>query len=125
MSRERIRETAARSVLTLKFDLILNDQGLALVVNLLGELGRDGMMGSCVLHNQALITLHSLEDVWLFNSPFADVCPLLVLVRTLGILLGVRWLPSCLPIVCELLDEIALDSGRLYNCSLVLNCMQN
>ena len=106
----------------MKFDLILNDKGLALVINLLGEFRRNGMMGSCVLYDQTLIALHSLVHVWFFDGPFTDVCPFLVLVRTLGILLGVRWLPSCLPIICELFDKVTLDLGRLFEKMLVSNC---
>lgn len=97
------------SVLTLELDLILNNEGLALVVNLLGEFGRDGVVSGCVLNNQTLITLHTLEDGRLLNSPFSNICPFLVFVGILGVLLGVRWLPSLFPVVCELLDEVTLD----------------
>ena len=89
--------------LTLQLNLVLNDQGLASVVNLVRQLGRDGMMGSLVLDNKTLLALHSLEDMGLLNRPFSNVSPLLI--GTGGILLGVGRLPSCLPVVGELLDE--------------------
>ena len=103
----------ARSILTLKFDLILDNEGLSLVVDLLGEFGRNSMMSCGVLDNKPLVTFHALEDMGFFYSPFSNVCPFLILVRALGVLLGVRWLPSCLPTICELLDEIGFNGGRL------------
>lgn len=106
----------------MEFDLILNDQGLALVVNLLREFRRNGMMGSCVLYDQTLIALHSLVNVWFFDGPFTDVCPLLIFVGAFGVLLGVRRLPSCLPIVRELLDKVALNFSRLFEGTLASNC---
>ncbi len=96
--------------LTLKLDLILNDEGLALVVDLLGELGRDGVVGGGVLDNKTLVTLHSLVDGGLLNSPLADVRPLLII---LGVLLGVGRLPPLLPVIGELFQEGSLELGRL------------
>jgi len=98
-------------MLTLKLDLILYDKGLALVINLFGELGGDGVMGGCVLDNQTLITIHALEDGRLFDSPFTNIGPFLF--PALGVLLGVGRLPSCLPVICELFDEVTLDFGGL------------
>lgn len=97
--------------LTLKLDLVLNNEGLVLVVNLRGELGRDGMVSSRVLENETLITLHSLVDLGLFDGPFSNICPLLIIGR--GILLGVGRLPSLLPVVGELLEEVGLESSGL------------
>ena len=92
----------------------MNNESLALVFNLLWELGRDGVVGSGVLDDKALVTLHTLEDMRLLYSPFSNISPLLILLsRALGILLSMGWLPSGLPIVCELLNEIGLDGGRL------------
>jgi hypothetical protein len=51
-----------RSRLTLKLDLVLYNQSLALVVNLLGKLGGNGMMGSSILDHQTLITIDSFKD---------------------------------------------------------------
>lgn len=91
----------------LRLDFILDHQGLALVVNLLGELGRDGMVSGRVLHNQTLVTLHSLENGGLLNSPLADKGPVLI---RLGVdLLRVRGLPPGLPVVGELLQERGLE----------------
>jgi hypothetical protein len=106
----------------LKLNLILSDEGLALVVNLLGEFGRDGMVSSCVLDDQALVTLHALEDTGLLYRPFSNICPLLFLGRALRILLGMGWFPPFLPVVCELLDEIGLDGCGLRRMRLV-NCL--
>ena len=100
-------------MLTLKLDLVLNNESLALIVDLLWEFGRDGVVSSRVLDNETLIALHSLEDSWLLDSPFSNICPLLIFVRTLGVLLGMGWLPSRLPVICELLDEVGLDGGVL------------
>ena len=98
----------------MKLDLVLHNKCFALVVNLLWELGRDGMMSSSVLDYQTLITLHSLEDGWLLDGPFADVCPLLILfLGTFGVLLGVGRLPSGLPVICKLFNEVCLQLGRL------------
>lgn len=97
----------------LRLDLILDYQGLALVVNLLGELGRDGVVRSRVLHDETLVTLHSLEDGGLLNSPLANEGPVLI---GLGVvLLRVRELPPGLPVVGELLQEGSLESSRLDN----------
>lgn len=63
--------------LTLEFDLILNDEGFALIIYLLGEFGGDGMVSCRVLDNKTLVTLYGLEDRWLFNRPLAHVGPLL------------------------------------------------
>lgn len=101
--------------LTLKLDFILDDKSLVLVVKLLGELGRDGMVGSRVFDNQALVALDALVLGGLLDGPFTDICPLLllVLVGARQVLLGVGRLPALLPVVGELLEEIGLDCGRL------------
>jgi hypothetical protein len=73
--------------LTLKLNLVLYNQSLALVVNLGGEFGGDGMMSGRVLDDKTFVTLHARVDSWLLYRPFSDVGPVLV---TLGILfLGV------------------------------------
>ena len=99
--------------LTLQLNLVLNDQGLASVVNLVRQLGRDGMVGSLVLDNKTLLTLHSLQDVGLLNCPLANVGPLLI--GAGGILLGMGRFPSLLPVVGKLLDEAGggLQGGGL------------
>ena len=97
---------------TLKLDFILHNQGFAFIVDLLWEFGRDGMVGSSVLDNETLITLHPLEDDWLLDGPFSNICPLLILLlSTFGVLLGVGRLPSGLPITGKLLYKVTLD-GR-------------
>ena len=91
----------------LQLDLVLDNEGLALGVDGLLELGGDGVVGGLVLDDQALVAMHAAEDVRLFNGPIADVGPLLG--GTLFLfLLGVRWLPPRVPIVGELLEEAAL-----------------
>jgi hypothetical protein len=96
---------------TLELDLVLDDEGVVLVVNGLGELGRDGVVGSLVLDDKTLVSLHALEDGRLLSRPGADVGPLLVV--GLDILLRVRGLPAVLPVICELLQEGGLESGGL------------
>ena len=99
--------------LTLEFDFILDNESLSLIVDLLRELGGNGMMGSCVLNNKTLIAFHAFVDTGLLDGPFSNVCPLLIFVGALGVLLSVGRLPSCIPIVGELLNEVALDLARL------------
>lgn len=70
-------------------------------------------MSSSVLHHQALVALHSLEDMWLLYSPFSNIGPFLILIGVFGILFGVGWLPAGFPVICELLNEVTLNSGRL------------
>lgn len=96
--------------LTLKLDLVLDDQGLALGVNLLGELGGDGVVGSRVLDNETVVTLHPLVDDGLLNCPLANVGPLLII---LAVLLSSGWFPPLLPVIGELLQEGRLQLGRL------------
>ena len=52
--------------------LILHDQGLALVVNLLGELGRDGVVSSLCLGNETLVALNK-DGFGILDLPLADV----------------------------------------------------
>lgn len=94
----------------MRLDFVLNHQGLALVVNLLGELGRDGVVSSSVLHDQTLVALNTLEDGGLLDCPFTDVSPLIL---GLGILLCVGRLPPRIPAVCELFQEGSFEVGRL------------
>lgn len=105
----QVGTTADQRVLGL--DLILDNQGLALVVDLLGELGGDRVMSSWVLDNKTLVALNSLEDSGLLNRPLANVSP--VLIRLGVILLGVGTLPAGLPVVSELLEEGSLEGSRL------------
>jgi len=101
-------------LLTLKFNFILHNEGLSLVLNLLWEFGRDCVMGGCVLDNETLITLNSLIDSGFLYGPLSNICPLLIcLVGVLGVLLGVGWLPPRFPAVCELLKEVGFERSRL------------
>lgn len=101
---------------TLELGLVLDDKSLALVVNLLGELGGDGVVGGLVLDDQALVSLHSLVDGGLLDSPLADVRPLLLLLAcALEVLLCVGGLPPRLPVIGELLKEGSLEGCGLEN----------
>ena len=62
----------------MQFDLVLYHEVLALVVNLLGELGGYGVVSRLVLEDETLVALDALEDVRLFNSPVADIGPFLL-----------------------------------------------
>lgn len=81
------------------------------------------MVGGRVLDDETLITLDTLELVGLLNGPFTNVGPLLLLLllRAGQVLLGVGGLPSLLPVVGELLEEVGLDSGGLGDDTLVVN----
>lgn len=48
--------------LTLKLGLILNNQGFVLIVDGLGKIGGDGMVGGLVLENKTLVTLDAFQD---------------------------------------------------------------
>jgi hypothetical protein len=96
---------------TLELDFILDDQGLALVVNLLGELGGDGVVSSRILDNKTLVTLDTLEDGRLLDGPLANVGPILIGFGVL--LLGVRGSPTFLPVISELLKERSFEGGGL------------
>jgi hypothetical protein len=96
---------------TLELDLVLDNEGVILVVNGLGELGGDGVVSSLVLDNQTLVTLHALQHGRLLDGPGTNVRPLLIV--GLDVLLRVRRLPSGLPVVCELLEEWRLELGGL------------
>lgn len=109
-----IEEYSDCARLTLQLNLVLHNEGLALVVNLLGEFGRDRMMSSGVLDNKALVSIDAFVLSRLFDSPLADICPFFFgLVRTSHILLGVGRLPSLIPIIGELLKEVRLQRGGL------------
>ena len=96
---------------TLELDFVLNDQVLALVVDLLREFGGDGVVGSWIFHHETFVALDPFQNRGLFHGPFADVCPFL---GRFGIfLLGRGSLPPRLPAVRELLVEGSCDLGRL------------
>ena len=108
--------------LTLKLDLVLNHEGLALVVELLGELGGDGMVSSGVLDDKSLVALHALVGGGLLHGPGTDVGPLLVTLGGGGVLLGVGRLPPFLPVISELLKEVGLEGGGLDDGQSAFNC---
>lgn len=97
--------------LTLRLDLVLDYQGLPLVVNLLGKLGGNGMMSSGTLRDKTLVARNARQNSRFFNSPFANVSP--VLVRLGVLLLSVRRSPSRLPIIGELLKKRSVDCEGL------------
>lgn len=73
----------------MELGLVLDNEGLTLVVNSLGELGRDGVVSGLVLEDQAFVALDATEDRRLLDLPGANIGPLL-----LGCLfLSVRGLP--------------------------------
>ena len=100
---------------TLKLDFILYHQRLPLIVDLLGELGRDGMMGRLVLHHQALVAFYPFEHMRFFDGPLANVRPLLVglFILLVLFLLSMRGRPSRVPVIGELFDKGALQVGWL------------
>lgn len=98
---------------TLELDFVLDDEVLALGVDLLWELGGDGVVGSFVFDHQALVLLHTLEHSGLLDSPGTHVSPFLF--GGLVVLLCMRGLPPGFPVVGELLEEGRLQLGRLFH----------
>jgi hypothetical protein len=70
------------------------------------------VVSSRVLDDQSLVALDALVLGGLLNSPLADVGPFLVLLVG-SVLLSVGRLPSLVPVVGELLEEVGLQGGRL------------
>ena len=99
---------------TLELDFVLNDQGLALVLNLLRELGRDGVVSGGILDDETLVANHAGIDGRLLDSPFTDVGPFLFLFSGAShVLLGMGRLPPLLPVPSKLLEEVCLQLGGL------------
>jgi hypothetical protein len=96
---------------TLKLDLVLYNKTLALGVDLLREDGGNGVVSGRVFHNETFVTIQTLEDDGFLDSPLANIGPFFL--GTLHVFLGVRGLPSFLPVICELLKEFSLEVGRL------------
>lgn len=96
---------------TLWLDFVLDNKSFALVVNLLGELGGDGVMSGGILQHQTLIALDTLEHGGFFDGPLPDVSP--VFVRGGIFLLGMGRSPSLIPVIGELLQEGSFEGGRL------------
>lgn len=59
------------------------------------------MVGGGILDDETLVALDALEFVRLLDRPLTNVSPFLLL--TLRVFLGMRGLPSRLPIIGELL----------------------
>ena len=97
---------------TLKFDFVLDNQVLALGINWLGELRRDGVVSSLVLDNETFVAFHALQNHRLLDRPGADILPLL-LRRLVRLLFGVRCFPPRVPVICELLEEGCFEVGGL------------
>ena len=68
-------------------------------------------MSSWVFYDQTLILLNGLEHMGLLNRPLANIGPFFGSLRVF--LLCVRGFPACFPVICELLEEICFDIGRL------------
>lgn len=58
------------------------------------------------------ITLNSLQNSWLLNSPLSNICPLFI-TSLVVFLLRMRYLPPGFPAFCELFEEGCFDSSRL------------
>lgn len=68
-------------------------------------------MSSRVLHNQALVAFHSLQDRRLLDLPGTDIGP--ILLRLGVLLLGIGRSPPGCPVIGELLEERSFEGGRL------------
>lgn len=60
---------------TLELDLILNYEGLALVIYSLVELGGNGVMSCGVLDHKTFVFFNSLENGRLLNGPGPNIGP--------------------------------------------------
>lgn len=60
---------------TLKFNLVLHNQILALGIDLLGEFGGNCVVSSLVFENKTLVALNTLQYLWFLNVPCADELP--------------------------------------------------
>lgn len=111
-------------LLTLKLHFILDNEGLALVVDGLGEFGRNGVVSGLVLDDQTVVSLNALENGRLLNGPGTDVSPFFLAV--LDVLLSGRWLPPRFPVVGELFQEGSFQGSGLRARELVnqLNTLQ-
>ena len=69
------------------------------------------MMSRRVLYDQTLVMLDSLEDMGLFNRPFADICPFFGSLRIFFLRVG--GFPACVPVIRKLFEELCFDVGRL------------
>ena len=116
---------------TLQLDFVLQNKGLARVVDRLVEFGRDGVVGSDILDDcsrellagaglcgwvtltESLVALNSLEDSGFLDGPLADIGPLLLGGLVGQFLLGVADLPPRVPVVGELFIEGSADGQRL------------
>ncbi len=100
----------------MELDFVLDYQGLVLVVDLFVEFGGNGMMGRGILDDKAFVAINGFQHMRLLDGPFSDIGPILVCLRVL--FLGVRWLPSRVPIVGKLFEEWSFDVcglGRLIS----------
>jgi hypothetical protein len=95
----------------LELDLILHHEGLILGVNLLWELGGDGVVSGGVLQHETLIASDAGEDGRLLDRPLSNVGPVLLALGVL--LLRVGDFPSRIPVVGELFEEGRFQGGRL------------
>lgn len=68
-------------------------------------------MSCWVLYNQTLVLLNALQNMGLLNRPLANVCPLFGGLRIFFFCMG--GFPPCVPVMCELLEEVCFDVGRL------------
>ncbi len=61
----------------------MDNQYLAVVVDLGREFGRDSMMSGWVLDNKTFVADHARKNGGLFYRPFSDIGPVLVTLRVL------------------------------------------
>jgi hypothetical protein len=128
----------------LHLDFVLNHQGLSLGENIDGlmEYSGNGVMSGLGLfsgkigsastqsiprkdtltHDQTLISLDPLGNLWLLNAPLADIAHSLVADRSL--LHSLRNSPSRGPVRGELLQEGGLDGSRLRRKTLFQNAQK-
>lgn len=95
--------------LTLELGFVLDNQGVVLVADGLGELGGDGVVSCLVLEHKTLVSLNRVELLWLFHRPGTNILPFFLS----ALLLRMRHLPPGLPVVGELLKEGSLQGNGL------------
>ena len=104
-----VTTTTVTALLVLHF--VLDNQGLLLEVDRLGEGCKDGVVGGLALRNETLVALNEGARR-VFDRPLTDIAE--GLAADGGLLRCLRRCPPARPVIRELFKEGCLDRGTLY-----------